>query len=105
MNLFVVTINSNYIMECFTEYYKELDTDSNIDSNKKSKLEKQEKNQDVKKIAYQVDIGKSTSTKTQNICRAICFVAGVMLEAYTYKLDPKHSIGLGWGFLAAAVLF
>ncbi len=88
-------------MECFTEYYKEVDTDSNIDINKKSKSQ----NQDVKKVAYQFDIAKPTTSKTQNICRAICFVAGLMLEAYTYKLDPKHSTGLGWGFLAAAVLF
>jgi hypothetical protein len=35
------------------------------------------------------------------VCRAICFVAGAAVEAYTYKLNPGHSVGLGWGVLAA----
>ncbi len=88
-------------MEWFTEYYKNVDTDVDTDSNKKSKTQ----NQNVKKIEYQFDIAKPTTSKTQNICRVLCFVAGAMLEAYTYKLNPGHSTGLGWGFFAAAVLF
>jgi hypothetical protein len=39
------------------------------------------------------------------VCRAICFVAGAVVEAYTYKLNPGHSVGLGWGVLAAMLLF
>ena len=56
-------------------------------------------------ILSQYKFNGTINSKTIIICRTLCFIVGALVEAYTYKLDPNNSMGLGWGLLAAIILF
>ncbi len=90
-------------MECFTQYYSNIDFDT--DSNRKSNKNKLDKKDPNCGVTYQYRFGGTPNSKTIIICRTLCFIAGAVVEAYTYKLDPNNSHGLGWGIFAALALF
>ena len=93
-------------MQCFTNYYNNIDLDTDSETKLKKNTKNDQINLDPKRsVTYQYKFGGSSNSKTITICRTLCFIAGALVEAYTYKLDPKNSHGLGWGIFAALALF
>jgi hypothetical protein len=106
-------------MQCFTNYYENIDSITNTNFKKKAKAN--DKCDQIKltdqnyltvltnltnnRILGQYKFGGNSNYKTIIICRTLCFIVGALVEAYTYKLDPNNSMGLGWGLFAAIVLF